>query len=168
MQHLAGVAMISYITEFTSRWYPENRGQLRGEYERALRARTLIPTRIQEVVEEAVEAGIEVDEAEAQVKQANETTTAAEGQKQERACPDPLLRVFKMKTTAHRKKTPRGFVLYAYSLAEVISLAFGPSPKAPLRPRSNVPESTTNDQLPLPLLLPPTPNTTTHQDSKSR
>jgi hypothetical protein len=166
MQHLAGVAMISYITEFTSRWYPENRGQLRDEYEKALRARTLIPTRIQEVVEEAVEAGIEVDEAEAQVKQANETTTAAEGQKQERACPDPLLRVFKMKTTAHRKKTPRGFILY--SLAEVISLAFGPSPKAPLRPRSNVPESTTNDQLPLPLLLPPTPNTTTHQDSKSR
>ena len=41
------------------------------------------------------------------------------------------LRVFKMKTTAHRKIKPKGDL--SYSLAEVIYLAFGSSPKAPLR-----------------------------------
>ena len=37
------------------------------------------------------------------------------------------LRVFKMKKTAHRKIKPKGDL--SYSLAEVISLAFAPSPK---------------------------------------
>jgi hypothetical protein len=41
------------------------------------------------------------------------------------------LRVFKMKTTAHRKKKPQGDL--SYSLAEVIFLAFSPSPQAPQR-----------------------------------
>jgi hypothetical protein len=42
-----------------------------------------------------------------------------------------LLRVFKMKTTAHRRKKNQGDL--SYSLAGVVSLAFGPIPKAPLR-----------------------------------
>jgi hypothetical protein len=41
------------------------------------------------------------------------------------------LRVFKMKKTAHRKIKPKGDL--SYSLAEVFSLAFAPSPKAPCR-----------------------------------
>jgi hypothetical protein len=40
------------------------------------------------------------------------------------------LRVFKTKTTAHRKKTKGDL---SYSLAGVVSLAFGPIPKAPQR-----------------------------------
>jgi hypothetical protein len=44
---------------------------------------------------------------------------------------DAELRVFKMKKTAHRKIKPKGDL--SYSLAEVISLAFAPSPKAPCR-----------------------------------
>jgi hypothetical protein len=40
-----------------------------------------------------------------------------------------LLRVFKTKTTAHGRKKQQGDL--SYSLAEVVSLAFGPIPKAP-------------------------------------
>jgi hypothetical protein len=43
----------------------------------------------------------------------------------------PGLRVFKMKTTAHRKKKTQGDL--AYSLAGVVSLAVGPIPRAPHR-----------------------------------